>query len=896
MAKTPLYKSLKQNGTTFYAFPGAAEDISAAYQNSNYKMYFSKYTLLNLPKQDTTSTSSPNYFDFDVFSKSTGANPPATYGESIVESLRNYVANQEVTIRESRLNNTEYYYNNESLETTSEKIFWKWCKKLNILQLEPALPSDEYFSNLTEFESRDINNDEYFPEYLWKEREIIDWDTVAYRQTGDTEFNLPPKLEIEFSGTTNLIEGDVINIYNVSNSDILNESSLSDADTEQGVNTKILKSFPSTGTVGQRIIVDLESTLSDTLETTGQARLVYNRLVQYVGEINGVSNVQEANRSYTEVYAHIPDHTGKTPDVLFRTLSDENYKPNVTFPIIPNQYQPEIRGAELFNSPIVSSSQNYPGGYFGQFDTLDFTYRTSNGDSLRRNGDYYGVKGDINNPVIDNTKIDGVTLDFDTSHYVKMNIPNRTVSNFDQFNALNVNNEPPRDFEFNAILWYYSVEDNNGNTTTNLYGISFLDNPSNSLSGDKDIKFPTIKKLVANGEQDGTSYAFNLSLNFNIINDNPTETYNPEAINSMFSMNLFNKAMQSLSSTNDSFLKTIAEQSFVREELNSLKGLLYTQTDLNTINTKISNLEKLLSLYTTNQIENSSSIEVVEMPGNPPTFQLINVDNKYDKVDNILSSELYTQDGIVSTSLLVPRNRDFLINIKNDDKIQLNLDNNDKLTIILDKDLSLMQTLDINITGTVESTQNKKLDIFMVSNAGSNNNEQTETLLIGGINLPVYYNSNTELPNSSYLWDGFDFNIDFSKPITLISDNLIQLSLEENYQLVKNSLNTGDSLLLNNLFFGEESIFDYSGQYILNSITGDSISGDNVVVIDIGSNNDLVSTYRGQSPFVIHSSTSTLLRNKPYFSLNKGSSIKVTRVSNSDELNERYQISINRLN
>jgi hypothetical protein len=48
MASTPLYKFLKSNGTTFYAFPGAAEDISAAYQNANYKMYFSKYTLLNL--------------------------------------------------------------------------------------------------------------------------------------------------------------------------------------------------------------------------------------------------------------------------------------------------------------------------------------------------------------------------------------------------------------------------------------------------------------------------------------------------------------------------------------------------------------------------------------------------------------------------------------------------------------------------------------------------------------------------------------------------------------------------------------------------------------------------------------------------------------------------------
>ena len=52
MASTPLYKFLKSNGTSFYAFPGAAEDISAAYQNSNYKMYFSKFVLLNFPKQN----------------------------------------------------------------------------------------------------------------------------------------------------------------------------------------------------------------------------------------------------------------------------------------------------------------------------------------------------------------------------------------------------------------------------------------------------------------------------------------------------------------------------------------------------------------------------------------------------------------------------------------------------------------------------------------------------------------------------------------------------------------------------------------------------------------------------------------------------------------------------
>ena len=155
----PLYKSVKTNGTSFYAFPSAAEDISAAYQNSNYKMYFSKYVLLNLPKQNLNTgsgtASKPVYFDFDNranlgygFKKSVTAGLPTSFKDQIIESLRNYVANQEVVIRESRLNNTNYYYDNNALETTTEKIFYKWAKKLNIIDFEPAIPDDEYFSSI----------------------------------------------------------------------------------------------------------------------------------------------------------------------------------------------------------------------------------------------------------------------------------------------------------------------------------------------------------------------------------------------------------------------------------------------------------------------------------------------------------------------------------------------------------------------------------------------------------------------------------------------------------------------------------------------------------------------------------------------------------------------------
>ena len=188
MASTPLYKSLKSNGTSFYAFPGASEDISAAYQNSNYKMYFSKYVLLNLPKQNTVpgsgSASKPVYFDFDnSFKRSNAATPTTNYSEAMIESLRNYVANQEVVIRESRLNNTKYYYDTNALETTSEKLFFKWCKKLGIIDFEPAVPEDEYFSGLSEFQSRSTNDDEYFPEFLWKERSVTAYGGVGFNES-----------------------------------------------------------------------------------------------------------------------------------------------------------------------------------------------------------------------------------------------------------------------------------------------------------------------------------------------------------------------------------------------------------------------------------------------------------------------------------------------------------------------------------------------------------------------------------------------------------------------------------------------------------------------------------------------------------------------------------------
>lgn len=893
--QTPLYKRLKTNGTSFYAFPGAAEDISAAHQNENYKMYFSKYVLLDFPKEQSAiggTNSQYSYFDFATFS--TIAPTLATsYSDRVIESLRNYVANHEVSLRESRLNNTEYYYDTRSLETTSEKIFWKWCKKLNLIDWDPAVPSDEYFSNLEEFSRIDQTDDSYFPEYLWKEREITNWSISSYAQTSGL-------LELSTQTITNIRPGDIIELVNFDTAGTLPLDVFGSA-TWSTISLNVTDVTTSGGT--QTIECDYSTTISSYIETTGYIRLVYHKLVQYIGEVNGISNVQEANRAYIEVYAHIPDHTGTTPDILFRTVPDVNYKPGLEFPIIPSQYQPEIVGSELFSSPIVSNPSGYPGSYYGQFDTIDFIYQCEPGDTLRRSGRFYGVSGDINAPVINGSTLDGVTVDFNTNHYVKMNITDREVSTFDEFNALQINNQPPQDFEFNAILWYYTVEDSNGNRRSNLYGISFLDNPENNTNTNElGIRFPNYQKLVSNGSQDGTAYAFGLNLNFNIIHDNPQEAYNPEAINSLFSMNLFNEAMRRLASVNDSFTNILGEQSQIEEEILNLKQLLYSQTDLNLINSKIANLESLLRSYATQQIISSDTIQVETLDTSPSQLRFNNIDSRYIKKDTYLTTNMYNSSGSIPVFTNPPVNKDFMVQIVNNDEVDISLPNNDKLVLSITDDLAFKQTMTLLVTGTDTSTQNKKLDVYIttINPIGSTSSTQSntivpepvETLLIGDINLPVFYNTSTSQPNSAATWNGFDFEINFNSTITLLSGNILEFQMSEPDFLVSNSINVDDELVLNNLFVGTTSIFNFSGQYPVESVNGATVS------LDVSDNLDFVAYASNNYPLNIHTSTYSILSNAPYLKLNKGYIINITRISELDDipLGEKYFVDVRDIN
>ena len=857
MAFTPLYKRLKTQGTTVYAFPGAAEDFNQQLRNDNFKKRFSKFVLLNLPKSDK--------WDFEAeFYTESSEDFNSDFSESVIGSLRNYVANQETTIKNTRTNANEFFYDNSVLTTPTEKILFKWLKKAKLIEFEPATPNVDYFTDSNGFEPNS-NDPDFLPERLWKERSTNDMIVSDITLGGTSGTNLT------------FLYGGVIN-YKVNDKVTLSSGEVSILDTQN--NPLILSSGFELTIIeidGGLVTFDLElNTVSDFNNVS--TKLVYNRLIKYIGEISSDSNISLQSQFYQQIYANMIDNQGQTPDILFRTTFDDNYAPDLRYPLLPTQFQAEIIGAEDFSSPIVSRPQDYPLDFYAIYDNDDnlnqFNYINKTGDVLRRSGEYFGTTGDINNIDFTPSTIDGITIDFNTDHYVRMNIPGNELRNFDEFNSLYVNNVPPKDFEFNAVLWYYDVEDVDGNTSTNLYGISFLDNPEidPNFQGER---FPVFRKYVNNGSQDGTSFALALNLDTMLSSDNPVVNYNPNNIGNLFGMNLYNEAMRSLAQTTDSFTQALSKFSSLQTDVSNLKQLIYTQTDIISIRNQISDLNNLLRLYSTNQIVSTDTIEVEnDFSVSPPEIKLNSIEGRYNVIENILTSDLYTQNGVSNTRVRVPNGKDFLINIENNDISSLILNNN--LNIILDRDLDFKQTVDIIIDSDREATENKLLDV-KIAFTDSNNISQI-TNLVENNNMPIYFNSILNQENNSI-------------KMKQIYNNVSSIELTPNQTLIfgvdtTRGLKRGDCILLNNIVMQDDVVLDT--QVIIDEVIShnefsilyvDYSILDEYITDEISNGNLNIGDYLGYNSV-------------GYISFNKGKKISITRIDDTltSTIEERYKI------
>lgn len=899
---TPLYKYLKSNGATKFVFPGAQEDINASQQNPNYKITFDKVVFLNIPRQDVVN----GVLDFEsAFEQSASSQIPSIqpsyqgFGDNIIESLRNYVANYETTIRETRINQTEYFYDNNILKTSSEKIFWKWCKKLNIIEFEPALAVNDYFNNLSEFENKNgsSGNTDYFREYLWKEREINNLNILSVSDNGaDTT--------IVYTSQTNYKIGDRIKITGTSDL-ALDYILVSDGPYHT------ITSVSTTTTLNDTIIISTSGATTNTFVTPLPISVLdYNQLIKYVGEVQSVQNVQSANRNYTQAMAFMPEHEGSTPTKLFRINSDLNYKPGLIYPILPVQKQPEIVGTENFNNPLITNPENYPGDHYGHFDNSDFTYRNSTGDNLRYSGDYYGISSGVNNitpsltyPDFDGDTLDGLNLDFDPLHYSKMNIPGIEADNFNEFNGLRINDLPPQDFEFNAVLWYYTVEDTtvaDGIVDRNLYGIEILENPNNEevqyVNAIYKPRIPVYKKVTTNEIQDGTSYQFALNVDILIDNDNLETTYDPDVIYDLYSFDLYNEAMRRYAETNDQFLEIISEFSTLRLQHQNILSLIYSQTDIDSINLRLLNLEDLLQMYSTLQIGSSDSIiPVIDNSVSPPLVRLNSVDPIYGNILSHNTSAMFngSNGSIIQYSITKPQGKSLAVIINNDDQNIPVVDLSSNLKILINSDLDYKQKVDFYFKPT-SATLNKKTDIYM-NVFNSTNNSISEELVISNIELPVDLYPSL-LKNRSQTWNTFKSikptdvmiqKVSTDYFIELYFDRKIFFNIDETIVLTNFVLNTTPGNI--NTFVDLEET-DISSQYIVKQINLTT----NSLRIEVNGNVNIVTLEA-----LIGSGVSIFDRliSSADIELNTGKKISITRIDSTDTslVDNRYLIEDNKL-
>jgi len=793
----------------------------------------SKFILLNIPKSEgkflnftktdvTDPTEGINTYNFDP-----NSSYPVLYSDQLVESIRNYIANQDACFRETRLTANQDFYNPQERKTPAEEIFWKWCKLHNIIDLEPAEHKIDWDKNLSDFDNPNastITNQDYFRKYLWKEREVRNYDCVVTQSSNPSYVNFP---EVIIASYAKFKEGDKI---------FLTGTTLPSELT--GVSFEILYvDFSNTNQTN--MIIDYASYVDSNAYSGVTCYLDYHRLVQYIGEIQATSKVQSSQQTFTEFTAMIPAHNGASPTVLFETQTNTNYYPGLQIPILDDQIQDEIIGAENLSSPIRSNPNDYPGSYFGYFDTYDKTYQLSTGDPIRYSGEYFGVLK-LNNVGLasddsfefltdfDDANIDGVCVDFNLKHYFKAQTASSTITNFDQFDSISINGNPPSDFEFNAILWYYQVHDQSTDKiSTNLYGIEFLDNPDNDFGSDDDRTITTTRKLVTNDSQDGYSYIYNLNLDFKVDNDMLPLRYDPTSIYNIFGFDLYNKVMSNYVLLTDQFQIIIGEFLNINNEILKLKSLLYSQTDISDLKNRLANMELLLKLYQTNQFVDSDTVKIqIDYTKNYPalSFNAVNID--YTEIYTMYSTEIADyniahsgQTGITSTIselITVPNTGKFLVNLYNDMVVE---NKNLVLQVALDKDLAFKQSVDFILRPDIAMYSNE-LDINVMFSDGTPN-ARTEQTLVSLIDLPVDLVEGGYNPANP---TGSTFNNAYYMKLSTFIDRLTTGSTWGTGTTIdfKDDLfYAGDYIYIEDLFLQSGNTYiDYSGLYKIAQIIG----------------------------------------------------------------------------
>ena len=353
----------------------------------------------------------------------------------------------------------------------------------------------------------------------------------------------------------------------------------------------------------------------------------YRRVVRYIGEIDIVNNVDKAGEAYTELYINVPTEVGRTPTILFDSISDTNYQPSLKiqgtsefimgrnsttvhpqgldiFAFYDYDQQLQGTGPAGYTDPAADWMGLGPGVTSNTVDAY-FTEPTTFTSVLNANIQKY--RADYNNPpgfeasAYVRSELDGISVDFNPNNYQQI-VQDATIASIPQFNGTDL----AESFEFNAVAVYYDMVDlsDSSKTKTNLYGILVLDNVTPTTDGGYIQRYPKFKPNFVTG-QNGNSYGFKINLRFDaspgsagidtIIND-----YNT------FSMGLFSDASAQLQASAQIFQRQqleIADMEIrlasVENTLNSVSTSAFLQLQINNLQTQLDNASLAFASSTT---------------------------------------------------------------------------------------------------------------------------------------------------------------------------------------------------------------------------------------------------------------------------------------------------------
>jgi hypothetical protein len=350
----------------------------------------------------------------------------------------------------------------------------------------------------------------------------------------------------------------------------------------------------------------------------GMTGATYNRVVQYIGNLDIVNSVKNSTNAYSEVYVYIPTKDGNTPYVLFKNVVDKNYYPDFQWSNDPSdplndeylfgrdytEINPSgLTTLAIFDDDVLGqpTASYYDTGFLGATaagnwysprDTAN-TYFT---DSVFTDPSNYILTKTANSNTLRyvRSKLDSIGIYFDPESYQQI-ISNPNISTLEEFNST----ASASDFSFNCVLIYYDVydpaanENNTENSATNLYGVLFLDDV-NSTGGD--IFIPRLNKYRPNPvtKLNGNSYGFKLNLKFDTDID---QTGVEQAINdySPFSLSMFMDALNVLQDASSTLNNASSDFIELSNRVTAIENVTLSSSTAVNLDKRILAIEKSLA-------------------------------------------------------------------------------------------------------------------------------------------------------------------------------------------------------------------------------------------------------------------------------------------------------------